>query len=151
MADSTRTLLDAVPIFAGLKPEVLDDIHEHGRLIPMKPGEWIVEEGTPGREMFILETGAVEVVIHPGRPQETVVAVLRGGNFFGEMSLIECMPRAASVRSVEEGVLLGLKTGELHHVFTEWPDQYAILILNIARDLSRRLRALDEKFSAVSH
>ena len=32
MADSTRILLDRVPIFAGLKPEVLDDIHEHGRL-----------------------------------------------------------------------------------------------------------------------
>lgn len=150
MADSTRSLLDRVPIFAGLKPEVLDDIHEHGRLVLMEQGDWIVQEGTPGSEMFIVETGAVEVVIHPGLAHETVVAVLRPGNFFGEMSLIECMPRAASVRSLEAGILLGLKAGELHHLFRLWPDQYAILILNIARDLSRRLRALDEKFSALS-
>lgn len=151
MTESTRMLMDRVPVFAGLKSVVLDDIHGHGRVVSVDPGEWIVHEGTPGNEMFIIETGSVEVVMHPGQPLETHVALLRAGDFFGEMSLIECMPRAASVRCVEAGVLLGLKCGELHHLFHRWPDQYAILILNIARDLSRRLRALDQRFSAVSH
>jgi CRP/FNR family transcriptional regulator, cyclic AMP receptor protein len=40
---------------------------------------------------------------------------------------------------------------DLYHLFKRFPEQYAIVILNIARDLARRLRALDEKFSATSH
>ena len=59
------------------------------------------------------------------------------------------MTRSASVRAVEDTFLFALKGIDL--LFQKHPDQYAIVILNIARDLSRRLRAIDERFSAISH
>jgi len=59
--------------------------------------------------------------------------------------------RAASLRTIEDSFLFALKSTDLHHLFRHQPAQYAILILNIARDLSRRLRAIDEMFTAVSH
>jgi CRP/FNR family transcriptional regulator, cyclic AMP receptor protein len=67
------------------------------------------------------------------------------------MSIIESVTRSASLRALEETCLFGLRSMDLYHLFKRRPDQYAIVILNIARDLSRRLRALDEKFSAVAH
>jgi CRP-like cAMP-binding protein len=66
------------------------------------------------------------------------------------MSIIECVARSASVRAVEDTFLFSLKGTDLYRLFQRHPDQYAIVILNIARDLSRRLRAIDEKFSAIS-
>jgi CRP/FNR family transcriptional regulator, cyclic AMP receptor protein len=82
---------------------------------------------------------------------ETVLAVLGPQDFLGEMSIIECVARSASVRAVEDTSLFALRGTDLYRLFQHHPDQYAIVILNIARDLSRRLRAIDEKFSAISH
>lgn len=147
MERETRSLLERVPIFAGLQVEVLQDLEAHGHWREVADGEWMVREGESGREMFILTQGEAEVVIHSGTSQEVVLARLKSGDFFGEMCLIECMPRAASVRACGRVRLLSLPVSELHHVFQLWPEQYAILILNIARDLSRRLRAMDRHFA----
>jgi hypothetical protein len=67
------------------------------------------------------------------------------------MSIIECVTRSASLRAAEPAVLFALKGSDLYHLYRHQPAQYAIVILNIARDLSRRLRSIDEKFAAVSH
>jgi CRP/FNR family cyclic AMP-dependent transcriptional regulator len=68
----------------------------------------------------------------------------------GEMSIIEPVTRSAAVRAVEETFLFALRGLDLYHLFQKQPDQYALVILNIARDLSRRLRSLDERYSAIS-
>ncbi len=114
-------------------------------------GDIIVREGEPGNRMFIIGSGSVEVVKYLAQSGETVLAVLRSKDFLGEMSIIECVARSASVRAVEDTSLLALKGIDLYHLFQRHPEQYAIVILNIARDISRRLRALDEKYAALSH
>jgi CRP/FNR family transcriptional regulator, cyclic AMP receptor protein len=65
--------------------------------------------------------------------------------------MIECVTRSASLRAAETASLFSLKGTDLYHLYRHQPDQYAIVILNIARDLSRRLRSIDEKFAAISH
>jgi CRP/FNR family transcriptional regulator, cyclic AMP receptor protein len=67
------------------------------------------------------------------------------------MSMIECVTRSASLRAIEETFLFALKGTALYRLYRRQPDQYAIVILNIARDLSRRLRSIDEKFAAIRH
>jgi CRP-like cAMP-binding protein len=93
----------------------------------------------------------VEVVKYLGEPRETALDVMRAKNFLGEMSIVDSVVRSASVRALENSRLFTLKGIDLYHLFKRFPEQYAIVILNIARDLARRLRALDEKFSATSH
>ena len=65
--------------------------------------------------------------------------------------MIDCVARSASIRAIEDTTLFSLKGTDLYRLFQHHPDQYAIVILNIARDISRRLRAIDEKFTAISH
>jgi CRP/FNR family transcriptional regulator, cyclic AMP receptor protein len=65
--------------------------------------------------------------------------------------MIECVKRSASLRAAEPATLFALKGTDLYRLYRHQPDQYAIVILNIARDLSRRLRSIDEKFAAISH
>jgi CRP/FNR family transcriptional regulator, cyclic AMP receptor protein len=146
-----QTFLQAIPIFAGLTPSALTEIASAIEEAVFHKDEIIVREGEPGNRMFIIEEGAVEVVKYLGQPRETVLAVLLPRDFLGEMSIIDCVARSASVRAIQETTLYALKGIDLYHLFQKHPDQYAIVILNIARDISRRLRVLDERFAAISH
>ena len=146
-----QAFLQAIPIFAGLTSAALAEIANAAQEAVFLTGDIIVREGEPGDRMFIIGAGSVEVVKYLGQSHETVLANLRARDFLGEMSIIDCVVRSASVRAVEETVLFALKGIDLYRLFQKHPDQYAIVILNIARDISRRLRAIDEKYAAISH
>jgi CRP/FNR family transcriptional regulator, cyclic AMP receptor protein len=150
-AKARHYFLETIPIFAGLDAVALSEIAAAVQEMCFRAGDIIVKEGESGNRMFIIHSGRVEVVKHLAQAHETLLAVLRPQDFLGEMSIIECVARSASVRAVEDTTLFALKGTDLYRLFQHHPDQYAIVILNIARDLSRRLRAIDEKFSAISH
>ncbi|MBV9999972.1 MAG: cyclic nucleotide-binding domain-containing protein [Verrucomicrobia bacterium] len=149
--EARQDFLETIPIFAGLNRVALAEIARSAGEAAFRAGEIIVREGEAGNRMFIIRSGQVEVIKHLAQPHQTVLAVLGPGNFLGEMSIIECVTRSASVRALEDTVLFALKGTDLYRLFQGYPDQYAIVILNIARDLSRRLRIVDEKFAALSH
>jgi CRP/FNR family transcriptional regulator, cyclic AMP receptor protein len=140
-----------IPIFAGLDDTALSGIAGAIQEAVFQKGAIIVSEGEPGDRMFVVYSGRVEVVKHLAKPNQTLLAVFGPKDFMGEMSIIECVTRSASLRAIEETFLFALRSVDLYRLFQRSPDQYAIVILNIARNLSRRLRALDEKFAAISH
>lgn len=144
MAESTRSLLSTIHIFAGLDEEVMDSLAEVCKECNAEPGEIIVKQNDVANQMFVIAKGEVEIIKHLGSAEEIVLARMGSGEFFGEMCIIECMPRAATVRARQLTALYSLRNTDLLRLFRRWPDQYAILVLNISRDLCRRLRALDE-------
>jgi CRP-like cAMP-binding protein len=150
-AEQRKDFLGTIPIFAGLHVDALSVIADAAEETAFRAGDIIVREGEPGNRMFIVYSGRVEIVKYLAQPHETVLAVFGPKNFVGEMSIIECVARSASVRAVDDTFLFAIKGTDLYHLFKRHPDQYAIVILNIARDLSRRLRAIDEMFAAASH
>ena len=150
-AEERKHFLQGIPIFAGLDDSALLGVAEVVQETVADAGSVIVSEGDPGNRMFIVHTGRVEVVKNLAKANQTLLAVFGPRDFMGEMSIIECVTRSASVRALEKTSLFGLRGIDLYRLFQRRPDQYAIVILNIARDLSRRLRALDEKYSIISH
>jgi CRP-like cAMP-binding protein len=64
------------------------------------------------------------------------------------MCVVDPVPRAASVRALSPVKAIEIKAGTLYHLFQQMPDQYSIVLLNLARDMARRLRKLDEAFAA---
>ena len=146
-----QAFLESIPIFAGLEVAALSEIANAAEEAVFAATDIIVREGEAGNRMFIVYSGRLEVVKHLAQAHETLLAILGPKDFLGEMSIIECVARSASVRAIEDSCLFSLRGTDLYRLFQRHPDQYAIVILNIARDLSRRLRAIDEKFSAISH
>ena len=146
-----QIVLREIPVFAGLSEAALTVLAEAVEEVECQEGDILVREGEPGSRMFIILSGSVEVVKYLGEPRETLLEVLRAKNFMGEMSIVDSVARSASVRAAEKSRLFSLKGIDLYRLFKRFPEQYAIVILNIARDLARRLRAIDEKFSAISH
>jgi CRP-like cAMP-binding protein len=74
---------------------------------------------------------------------------LRQGDCFGEMALLDLFPRSASVRATAPCSALALSTASFHKLYETDVEQFAIVQMNIARELSRRLREADERLFRV--
>ena len=142
--------LRGIPVFAGVEDAALSELAAGITETTFKAGELVFREKESGSEMIVIQSGRVAVIKHLGQARETNLATLGPRDFFGEMAIIECVSRSASVRALEQAVLLRIRSLQLHRLYEHRPDQYSIIILNIARDISRRLRALDENWSEAS-
>ena len=111
-------------------------------------GSVIAREGESNHCMFLIETGEVQIIKNHGAPEPCVLAALGPGAFFGEMCILEPLPRAASGVASGPATVVSVASLAFYHLYEKHPKQYGILLLNIARDLSRRLRHLDEVFAA---
>lgn len=96
-------LLSGVEVFAALTDDERRELARESEERLFAAGEAIVREGKPGSSMFVIERGQVVVTVAPG---VIPVAELGPGAFFGEMSLLTGNPRNATVRAVEDSVLM---------------------------------------------
>lgn len=140
--------LQGVPIFAGLSEEAINLLVKHARTLLVKAGDFIVREGESGNRFYLIGQGEVRVVKQVGTPQEFELARLGPRDFFGEMCILETLPRSASVQAVTDGEVFALSSLDFLYLYEKLPSEYGILVLNLARDLSRRIRHLDEVFAA---
>lgn len=151
MNASQENFLHRVPVMAGLDDEAVRFLSALAREESHAAGAVIIGEGEAGNRMFFLRAGHVTVVKGHGGPQPITLARFGPGEFFGEMSLVESVVRSASVVAEDAVTAYTLKSLDFHRLYQHLPMQYGIVMLNLARDLARRLRALDEKFWHVSH
>lgn len=143
-----RVMLQNVPILAGLDEAALNLLWNRASESKASAGSVIVREGEVGNRFFLVGAGSVRVCKHFGQPDEVELARLGTGDCFGEMCILETLPRAATVQAVAETTLYSLTSLAFYHLYQTLPGQHSILIVNIARDLSRRLRHLDKVFAA---
>ena len=137
-------------VMAGLDEAAIGFLYAMAREEHYPAGAVIIGEGEPGNRMFFLSGGSVEVIKGLGAAAPVTLAKLGPGQFFGEMSLVESVARSASVVAVDAVTACTLKGTDFHRLYRQRPDQYGIVILNLARDLARRLRALDERYSHLA-
>ena len=143
-----RSLLQTVPILAGLDEAALDLLWARAEVSQAQAGSVIVREGDVGNRLFVIAEGSVKVCKDFGLPKEIELTRLGKGEFFGEMCILDTLPRSATVQALTDTALFSLTSLTFHQLYKAAPAQYSILVLNLARDLSRRLRRLDEKFTA---
>ena len=101
-------------------------------------GEIIVRQGEEASDMFVIQSGAVEIARGDGADR-VVMATLRNGDFFGEMSLLESLPREADATAIVRTELLVITQGGLLVRLRRDPT-FAIEMLH---RLSGRVRALN--------
>lgn len=109
-----------------------------------KDGEIIVKEGTESREMYVIQSGKVHVIKGSGDAAVTL-AVLKEGDIFGEMSLLDAQPRSATVKAVGEARVLAID----HEMFLRRVRQDPTLALRALRQMGLRVRELDRRISST--
>ena len=135
--------LGVIPVFGGFRTELLDRLLARCKLVEHAAEAEIVTEGALAREMFVVRAGELEVFKRNSHGTEVRLAVLREGDCVGEMSLIDIQPRSASVRARGNASLLVISREDLVEVCKGESDAWAMLVMNIAREISRRLRKAD--------
>ncbi|MBE81269.1 MAG: cAMP-binding protein [Gemmatimonadetes bacterium] len=104
------------------------------------PREVIVRQGAPGAGLFIILDGSADVVLQDSNGEDIVLAALGEGQMFGEISLVDGAPRAASVISTTRSHILGFFKADLMELVEHSPT----LGFKI---LYRLTQLLNEKFS----
>ena len=98
--------------------------------------------------MFVLEAGKA-AVLKSWRGQEYFLRTLKEGDCFGEMAVMDHFPRSASVRAVEDCTAIRLSAANLYQVYAQDLEQFALIQMNMGREVCRRLRESDNRlFSA---
>lgn len=136
-------ILREIGLFGGLPDEALEAVSRTLETVVLAPGSEMVHEGELGRDMFVLLDGEAEVVRHAPNQREARIAVLGPGDWFGEMSMIDLAPRSATVRTISAVRALHVTINDIKALYRRDAKSYALLVLNVARQLSRRLRVAD--------
>ncbi len=110
-----------------------------------KQGHVLFREGDDGDEMFIVQTARVAIKKKVKDGSEATLAVLEKGDFFGEMSILERMPRSATAEVVEEGDLIKID-GEVFGDMIKANPEIAIRML---RKYSIRLRETNKQIESI--
>lgn len=138
--------LQRMPIFGALSREALELLLGSARMVHVAANEFFFREDDAGECLYVLERGRVAVLKrHEGR--ELLLGELREGDCFGEMALLDLAPRSASVQAREDCSAIELTAGNLYGLFNRHSEQFTLLQMNIAREISRRLRSTDAKLS----
>jgi CRP-like cAMP-binding protein len=137
-------LLQAMPVFGALGDAALECLLEAAPSVTRQGGEYFFREGDGAQCMYVLERGTV-VVLKRWDDREWPLHELGEGDCFGEMALMDLFPRSASVRAVEDCRAIEIGAGALQRLAERDIEQFALLQMNLGRELSRRLRAADEQ------
>jgi CRP-like cAMP-binding protein len=133
--DRRAQLLGACPLFGGVLPDDLVAIGDRAIEVDFPADHVIARQGEIGTGFFVVIDGRVRVV----RDGE-VVATLGPGEFFGELSVLDRMPRNAMVAAEEPTSCLALASWDFDAVLLEQP----ALTLAILRGVAARLREVTE-------
>jgi len=130
-------LLGAVWLFEQCSRRELDLLQRAATLLDVPAGRALAEQGAPGKEFVVLVEGSAAVT-----RDGTRLAVLGPGSFFGEMSLLDGNPRAATVTTLEPTRLLVLTSTEFITVVSTMPsvDRKMLSVL------ASRLRDVEAKY-----
>jgi CRP-like cAMP-binding protein len=136
-------LLQQMPIFGAISAETLEFLLEPAPIVDVPTGDFFFREGDPPHGMFVLEAGRV-TVSKSWQGRSLLLHRLAQGDCFGEMSLLDLAPRSASVRADVPCTAIALTPANLYRLYEHNTAQFALIQMNIGRELSRRLRITDD-------
>lgn len=140
------SFLRNVPLFSELPAEQLQQLAGVLREVHYKKNVIIFHVEDPGNAMFILKDGLVKITIEDQNGREIILRILYATDFFGEMSLLDGMPRSATVTTQEQTDALVLYRDHFLQLIERSPK----ILLNMTATLSRRLRKMNELIRSLA-
>ena len=149
---ATNAFLSKHSMFGGLTEEELEVIH---KLLDEKhyaKGSCILHQGEPNNSVYFILDGSVSIRKHSlsDDAKDREITVLHTGDSFGEMELIDIQSCAASVVCLTDTTVITLSNKGLYTLSKSHLMTYTMIILNLAREISRRLRDTDNLLALIT-
>ena len=149
MNNSRTSKMRKAYLFRNLAPAELEPFLKTARYRSYSPNEVVIAEEETGDDLFLILSGSVRVIKGRSEEYEQVIGMLREGEFFGEMALIDRMPRSASVYAHEPLKLAIFGHADLRSIFERNPAIGLKVVTAFAEVLSQRLRSTNDKLKTL--
>lgn len=143
MQEARIQLLKGMPVFGAIRDDILAFLLERSSIVTVKKDEHFFREGDEGQSMYVLESGQV-AVLKLWEGEQRLLRHLGTGDCFGEMALMDLQSRSASVVAMEDCTAIELSANSLYELYEKDLEQFALIQMNMGREVSRRLRDADE-------
>lgn len=137
-------LLQSMAMFGGLKTETLRLVLAQSERKTFSAGAYFFREGDPGENIYLIEQGTA-IVERLWEEKPIVLARVGETDCFGEMSLIDFQRRFASVRAETDCQVIEIPFGALAMLCKHDVQQYSMVMMNLGREVSRRLRVAGDR------
>jgi CRP/FNR family transcriptional regulator, cyclic AMP receptor protein len=138
--------IKTVNLFSSLKINEIEAISRITALKRYSKGYVVFQEGETGDALYIIVNGKVKVSIYGEDGREYILDIIGKDGFFGELSLIDELPRSANIMTTEDSTFLVIKRVEFSKLLVENP----VITISILKTLSKRLRAADERIRGLA-
>ena len=140
------SVLKSVEIFSGLSDVELAALEESSIRRSYPKNTVIINENDVADSLYVIESGKVKVYCSDKNGKEFIMNTLGGGDYFGELALLDDDRRSASVRTMEKADFCIIYKQDFNQVLDMHPNIAKTLIRNI----TRRVRALTEKVKSLA-
>ena len=131
--------LQKYSLFGGLDAGQIEGIRPFMEPGFYAPGEDIIVEGKPNDRIRFIHDGRVAVI-----KKGILLAECKEGDTVGEMEVLDMLPSAATVRALCPVEVTTLSNATLHAIYKRDIKAFSLIVMNLARDLARRLHHADE-------
>ena len=135
-------LLQEMPVFGGIRADTLEYVLQKSLVVHLPKGEFFFLEGDEGDCAFVLEKGRA-MFWKDFEGSRYPMRMLEEGECFGEMAMIGLYPRSGSTQAIDDCQAIKITYEMLYGLLRQQPEQCILMLMNMARDLSRRLRVAD--------
>lgn len=133
-------LLARSEFFADAEPAVLTQLLQHASEVTLRRNDVLFNEGDSPDSLYVVLKGRIALVNVSSDGRESVLALMDRGDLFGEMGMLDDLPRSAGARALEPSTLLRLPYEPVLELLESTPD----LLWGVVRLLAGRIRNMDE-------
>jgi CRP-like cAMP-binding protein len=141
-------ILKSLSLFSELNYSAVKELTYLSSERVFQGGETIFEENDPGNSLLVIISGEVRITQRANVSGEETLTVLKKGDFFGEMALLEDLPRSATALAHSDTFMLEISRERFLHFLEKDPASGVKILVRLARSLSARLREADGKIKA---
>ena len=138
--------LSGIPLFSHLTEEELALFKQRTKFRRLDKGQIIIHQSDPGSALYIIHEGSVNVSHVDPNGKEIIMCVLRSGDYFGEMALLDGEPRSANVATREPCEVSMMQKRDFDLLLNSTP----ALAMNLLKGLCRRLRQADDMIEMLA-
>jgi CRP-like cAMP-binding protein len=137
-------MMEEAKIFEGLEKDSMKLVKSIMQKRAYSAGDAVFEEGDIGHEFYIIESGTVDVL-----KSGVKIGELGKNEVFGEMAIIDNQDRAATIKAQSDIIVQVITREKFEQVKKEDIEAYLTIVLNIAKEISIRLRDIDDKVQRI--
>lgn len=137
-------MLGDAPIFAALTDGEREELASRMRLRQFARDEVVFHREDPAGHFFAITAGTVKMAVQDDSGRVVVIAILRGGEVFGELELFDDVPRSLTVTAITETQVLALGRDDFFEVLERHPRAMRFMLTLLARTIRDTARRIED-------